>query len=83
MPGAINLPFHAVLDFRTKLMKKPAQLQALFESKGIDLTKPVTASCGSGTVRTGKTNFFTTGLNSCTAEILKRNLQRYRKHTFQ
>ena len=47
IPGAKNLPFTAVLG-EDGTYKSPAELRALFTAAGIDLTQPVTASCGSG-----------------------------------
>ena len=46
MPGATSLPFtELVSDGR---LKSEAQLRELFASKSIDLTQPVTTTCGSG-----------------------------------
>jgi len=47
MPGAINVPFTELLDNGTTL-KSPATLKDYFAQQGIDLTKPVICSCGSG-----------------------------------
>ena len=47
MPGAINVPFTELLNNDTTL-KSPAALQDYFAEQGIDLTKPVICSCGSG-----------------------------------
>ncbi|WP_170005603.1 sulfurtransferase [Pseudopontixanthobacter vadosimaris] len=47
IPGARNLPFTKVLhDDGT--YRDPAQLRRLFGAAGIDLDRPVVASCGSG-----------------------------------
>ena len=47
MPGALNLPFTALLNPDGTL--KPAdQLAAAFRDAGVDLDRPVTTSCGSG-----------------------------------
>jgi thiosulfate/3-mercaptopyruvate sulfurtransferase len=48
MPGAISIPFTSVMDEKTKLMKSPGRLRAMFKAKGVDLDKPLTATCGSG-----------------------------------
>ena len=50
MPGAINIPFSSVMDENTKLLKSPSRLKAMFKAKGVDLDKPMVATCGSGTV---------------------------------
>ena len=47
MPGAFNLPFMKLMNDDGTLKDKN-QLQDLFEQAGIDLTRPVTTSCGSG-----------------------------------
>lgn len=46
MPGAFNAP-HAELVASGSLRPK-AELEALFRQEGVDLSKPVIASCGSG-----------------------------------
>jgi thiosulfate/3-mercaptopyruvate sulfurtransferase len=47
IPGAHNLPYGQVLK-RDGTLKNPAELEALFTKAGVDLSKPVVASCGSG-----------------------------------
>ncbi|MGH6865645.1 MAG: 3-mercaptopyruvate sulfurtransferase [Methyloceanibacter sp.] len=47
IPGAHNLPYGELLNADGTL-KSPPELQRLFEKAGIDLHKPVVASCGSG-----------------------------------
>ncbi|MEC9262144.1 MAG: sulfurtransferase [Pseudomonadota bacterium] len=47
MPGAVNVPFTELLDNGTTL-KSPAALKGYFSEHGIDLTKPLICSCGSG-----------------------------------
>lgn len=47
IPGARNLPYTQVLD-DDGTMKHPADLRRLFEEAGVDLSKPVITSCGSG-----------------------------------
>lgn len=46
IPGSRNLPFGRL--FEDGLMKDPAALRAEFEAAGIDLSRPVITSCGSG-----------------------------------
>ncbi|MBA68514.1 MAG: 3-mercaptopyruvate sulfurtransferase [Rhizobiales bacterium] len=46
MPGARNTPIPALAE--DGKMKSPSALRAVFESAGIDLSKPVVTSCGSG-----------------------------------
>ena len=48
MPGAINIPFNAVLDPTTKTFFPAEKLQEIFRSKGVDLKKPLISSCGTG-----------------------------------
>jgi thiosulfate/3-mercaptopyruvate sulfurtransferase len=46
MPGATSLPFtELVADGR---LKPAAQLRDIFAAKGLDLTQPITTTCGSG-----------------------------------
>ncbi len=47
IPGARNLPFAQVVDSEGRVLP-PVELRARFEAVGIDLAKPVIASCGSG-----------------------------------
>ncbi|MCA1972840.1 3-mercaptopyruvate sulfurtransferase [Caenispirillum bisanense] len=48
MPGAKNLPWAELYDPATGEMLKPDALAARMAAAGIDLARPVTASCGSG-----------------------------------
>lgn len=48
MPGAINIPFTAVLDPVTKAFLPKDQLSKFFEGKGVDPEKPIITSCGTG-----------------------------------
>ncbi|MBE3111672.1 MAG: 3-mercaptopyruvate sulfurtransferase, partial [Acidobacteria bacterium] len=47
IPGAHNLPFQELLN-EDGTLKPAKELEALFQDAGVDLTKPVIASCGSG-----------------------------------
>lgn len=47
MPGAINLPYSALLTPEGR-MKPPAVLTQVFDDAGIDLDRPIVTSCGSG-----------------------------------
>lgn len=47
MPGALNLPFPAVLD-PDGTMKQGSGLEAAFHAAGLDLDRPVVTTCGSG-----------------------------------
>lgn len=47
MPGALNLPFPAVLH-PDGTMKQGADLEAAFRGAGVDLDRPVITTCGSG-----------------------------------
>ena len=48
MPGAINVPFSAVLDPETKTFLPKDALRKLFQEKGVDPSKPIISSCGTG-----------------------------------
>lgn len=47
MPGALNLPFAQVLN-PDGTLKSAADLRRTFRAAGIDLTRPVITTCGSG-----------------------------------
>jgi len=47
IPGARNVPFTELLN-DDKTMKTPEETRAIFEAAGVDLSKPVITSCGSG-----------------------------------
>jgi thiosulfate/3-mercaptopyruvate sulfurtransferase len=47
IPGAHNLPY-AMLINKDGTLKSAAEIERLFEEAGVDLSKPVVTSCGSG-----------------------------------
>jgi thiosulfate/3-mercaptopyruvate sulfurtransferase len=47
IPGAKNVPFPTLLN-PDQTMKSPDELRVVFESAGVDLSKPAITSCGSG-----------------------------------
>lgn len=47
IPGALNLPFTAVLN-PDGTYKSPEELRAAFTAAGVDLARPITTTCGSG-----------------------------------
>jgi thiosulfate/3-mercaptopyruvate sulfurtransferase len=47
IPGSCNLPFGQVLN-ADGTMKPPEALRAAFDAAGVDLSKPVITTCGSG-----------------------------------
>lgn len=48
MPGSINIPFTDLLDPETKAYKSADELTRYFASKGVDPSKPIISSCGTG-----------------------------------
>jgi thiosulfate/3-mercaptopyruvate sulfurtransferase len=48
IPGSRNLPFDRVTDPKTKELKDVRELRALFDAAGVNLNRPIVASCGSG-----------------------------------
>ncbi|KHN96864.1 Rhodanese-like protein [Metarhizium album ARSEF 1941] len=48
LPGSINLPFSALLDPETKAFPSPKTLRSILQEKGVDPTKPIISSCGTG-----------------------------------
>jgi thiosulfate/3-mercaptopyruvate sulfurtransferase len=47
MPGACNVPFADVVN-PDGTLKSAADIRALFEGAGVDLSRPIVTSCGSG-----------------------------------
>ena len=47
IPGSLNVPFTELLN-DDKTMKGEDELRAIFEGAGVDLTRPIVTSCGSG-----------------------------------
>jgi len=47
IPGARNLPYTELVDASGVLLS-PAELRRRFEAAGLDLTRPIVTSCGSG-----------------------------------
>jgi thiosulfate/3-mercaptopyruvate sulfurtransferase len=47
IPGSLNVPFTNLLT-QEGTMRPPAEVKAAFAGHGVDLAKPVVASCGSG-----------------------------------
>lgn len=48
IPGSLNLPFNALTDPATGALLGVAEIRKAFETAGLDFSKPVIASCGSG-----------------------------------
>lgn len=46
MPGSTSVPFTDLVT--AGRLKSPAELAAIFQGKGVDLTRPITTTCGSG-----------------------------------
>ncbi len=48
IPGSLNLPFPKVMDFANKTMLPAEGIRGAFEDAGVDLSRPMVTSCGSG-----------------------------------
>lgn len=48
IPGSLNLPFNALTDPHSGELLPVAEIRQAFETAGLDFSKPVIASCGSG-----------------------------------
>ncbi len=46
IPGSINVPWGSMVENGN--LKLPQELEAIFAAQGVDLTKPIITSCGSG-----------------------------------
>jgi thiosulfate/3-mercaptopyruvate sulfurtransferase len=47
MPGSYNLPYQALLN-PDATFKPAVEIRSAFEAAGVDLTRPIVTSCGSG-----------------------------------
>ena len=48
IPGSLNLPFDRLLDRESQTLKPAAELRTEIEAAGIDMSRPVVTTCGSG-----------------------------------
>lgn len=48
IPGSLNLPYVELIDRSTQTLLPPEQLLTRFTEAGLDMTSPVTTTCGSG-----------------------------------
>lgn len=48
IPKSINIPFMDTLNLEDRTMKSVPELKKMFENTGVDLSKPVIGTCGSG-----------------------------------
>ncbi len=48
IPGSLNLPYTSLLDPEAKTFLPADQLEERFRAAGVDLSKPVVTTCGSG-----------------------------------
>ncbi len=49
IPGSVNLPFGKLMDKNNNFtMRSADEIKKVFEDAGVDLSKPIAASCGSG-----------------------------------
>lgn len=48
IPGSLNLPFLALFNSESKTWKTGDEINSAFASAGVDLSKPLVTSCGSG-----------------------------------
>ncbi|OJJ00918.1 hypothetical protein ASPVEDRAFT_40423 [Aspergillus versicolor CBS 583.65] len=52
IPGSTSLPFQELLDPETKTYLPPDELRKVFESRGLDESKSIISSCGTGVTAT-------------------------------
>jgi len=48
IPGSLNLPYNTLLDPKTQTVLPADQLRTRFTEAGVDLSRPIITSCGSG-----------------------------------
>jgi len=53
IPGSRNIPLSALVERETARLRSTREIRELFEHEGVDLTRPVIATCGSGVAAAG------------------------------
>jgi thiosulfate/3-mercaptopyruvate sulfurtransferase len=48
IPGSYNVPFKSLVTEATGVLKSCAEIESIFETAGVNLSKPVVTTCGSG-----------------------------------
>ncbi|MGB8274079.1 MAG: 3-mercaptopyruvate sulfurtransferase [Alphaproteobacteria bacterium] len=48
IPGSVNIPYSSLLDPQTNTFLPPDRLAAIFADAGIQMSRPITTTCGSG-----------------------------------
>lgn len=48
IPGSLNLPFLQLIDAETKVWREHHAIRERFAAAGVDLSRPLTTTCGSG-----------------------------------
>lgn len=48
IPGSLNLPFNELMDPEAGVMRPADQIAAAFDRAGVDRTRPIITTCGSG-----------------------------------
>ncbi|MDB5486144.1 MAG: sseA [Tardiphaga sp.] len=48
IPNSLNVPFNTLYEADTGLLKSADQLRDIFNAAGVDLTRPIVTTCGSG-----------------------------------
>lgn len=48
IPGALNLPFTDLINPANQTLRSPAEIRQRLEAAGVDFSKPVITTCGSG-----------------------------------
>ncbi len=49
IPGSVNLPFNKLMNpEKNQVMRNAEEIRKIFDDAGVDLSKPLVASCGSG-----------------------------------
>ena len=48
IPGSRNVPYAELFDAKTGAMKSLEELRKSFKDAGLDLTRPIVTTCGSG-----------------------------------
>ena len=49
IPGSVNVPFPKLMNLEEQTFKSKEELLKIFNELSVDLSKPIVATCGSGT----------------------------------
>ena len=54
IPGSISLQFMDLLNIEERTIKSNEEMKEIFKKAGVDLTKPLVGSCGTGVMKVSR-----------------------------